>query len=768
MSKSLLIVESPAKAKTIEKYLGGDFIVKSSVGHIRDLPKSGMSIDIANGFKPDYQISPDKKKTVKELKDLAKKAETVWLATDEDREGEAIAWHLYEALDLEGKETKRIVFHEITEPAIKSAVKNPRELDKNLVDAQQARRVLDRLVGYELSPVLWKKVQRGLSAGRVQSVAVRLIAEREQEISDFRSEATYKVVADLATETGGQFKAKLKKNLESQDEVKTFFDEVKTSDIFVDDLTKKPAKRRPAPPFTTSTLQQEASRKLGFSVKQTMTVAQKLYETGKITYMRTDSVNLSDLALDQAGHVISSQFGEQYHSRRKYTTKSASAQEAHEAIRPTDLSLSEISGDSGQQKLYNLIWKRAVASQMADAELERTTVKVGFTNSDKNLNSTVEVIKFDGFLKLYTESIDDEDDKDEGGMLPSLEKGEKLDLEVITAREVYSKPPARYNEASLVRKLEEMGIGRPSTYAPTISTIQDRKYVVKQDKDPNEREVNIITLKNGQLSESSETERYGAERNKLFPTDIGKVVNGFLVKFFKDVVDYNFTAKVEEEFDEIANGKKIWNQVISEFYSPFHETIKDSEKISRNEAVQARELGLDPKSNKRVYAKVGRFGPMIQIGDTDDEEKPRFASIPPNKSMDDITLEEALLLFDLPRIVGTVEEGDVKTNVGRYGPYVQLGKTFVSITADEVYSIDLETAITKITEKREEKSNNIIQEWTEEGIQILKGRFGPYITDGKKNVKVPKDKEPSELKLEECKELIANAPAKKSRARKKK
>lgn len=768
MGKSLLIVESPAKAKTIEKYLDNEFIVKSSIGHIRDLPKSGMSIDIDNGFVPSYEISPDKKKTVSELKKLAKDAESVWLATDEDREGEAIAWHLYEALKLEKKETKRIVFHEITKPAIKEAIQKPRKLDTDLVNAQQARRVLDRLVGYELSPVLWKKVQMGLSAGRVQSVAVRLIVEREREIKDFKPESSYKVNSILSSEAGKKFKATLPKNLENLDAAKEFFEAVKGSELSVADLTKKPAKRKPAAPFTTSTLQQEAARKLGFSVKQTMTIAQKLYETGKITYMRTDSLNLSELALEQAQNKISSDFGSNYHKRRTYSTKSANAQEAHEAIRPTDINVEQAASDSGQQRLYELIWKRTIASQMSDAELERTNVKIDISKSDKKLSAKGEVIKFDGFLKVYLEGSDDEVDDDDTSIIPPLKVGEKLGLEKMSARETFTRPPARYSEASLVKKLEELGIGRPSTYAPTISTIQDRKYVVKEEKPGVERKYGTITLQNGEIKDEVLTEITGAEKNKMFPTDIGSVVTDFLVKFFPEVVDFNFTAKVENSFDEISRGEKIWQEMIADFYWPFHKTIKASEDIKRSEAVGQRELGLDPKTNKRVYARIGRYGAMVQLGDTEDEEeKPKFASIPKGLSIETITLEEALPMFELPRKIGEKDGEKYETQIGRFGPYVKGKNVFVSISEEEVFSLTLDEAIKRVDAKIEEKKNMTINEWPKDKISILKGRYGPYIKFGRKNVKIPKDKEPEKLTLEECKEIIENAPAKKSRSRKK-
>lgn len=768
MSKSLVIVESPAKAKTIEKILGKDFVVKSSIGHIRDLPKSGMSIDIDNGFIPQYEINKDKKSTVNELKKLAKEAEIVWLATDEDREGEAIAWHLLEALKLDENKTKRIVFHEITSSAIKNAIQNPRSIDKKLVDAQQARRVLDRLVGYELSPVLWKKVRYGLSAGRVQSVAVRLIAEREREILDFNAEEYYKVNADLKTKENKIIGASLQDKLNDEREVKKFLDEVNGSVISVKDVTKRPGTRKPAPPFTTSTLQQEANRKFGFSTKQTMSVAQKLYENGKITYMRTDSLNLSEQAINNAKQVITDNFGNEYLHTRKYSTKSAGAQEAHEAIRPTDFNTTSVEGmDYQAQRLYELIWKRTLASQMSEAKLERTTINFNISKSSRFLQAKGEVIKFDGFLKLYLESSDDEEDEDNAGLLPDLKVGEEVNLEKMTARQSFTKAPARYSEASLVKKLEELGIGRPSTYAPTISTIQDRTYVIKEDRPGVERKYKLFVLENSNIEEIEETETTGAEKSKLFPTDTGLVVNDFLVEHFPAIVDLNFTAKVEEEFDEISNGKKVWNEMISDFYKPFHKSIENSDSITKTQAIKPRELGIDPKTNKKVYSRIGRFGAMVQIGDQEEDEELKFASVPKHLSIDTITLEEALKLFQLPRILGEVEEGPVKANLGRFGPYVQLGKTFASLKNIDVYDVTLEEALTLIEEKREADRNKLILNFEEAGIQVLNGRYGPYITNGKVNAKIPKDKEPKSLTLEECKKLIADAPAKKGRGGKK-
>ncbi len=768
MSKNLLIVESPAKAKTIEKYLGKDFTVKSSIGHIRDLPKSGMAIDIENGFVPDYEVTDGKKKTVAELKKLAKKAKTVWLATDEDREGEAIAWHLYEALELKNKDTKRIVFHEITKTAIQKAVKYPREIDNNLVDAQQARRVLDRLVGYELSPVLWKKVQRGLSAGRVQSVAARLVVEREREIEAFKPAKSFKVTANLLNIDNKKFKANLPRNLKDEQDVKDFFEIVSQSDLFVEDVQKRPVIRKPEAPFTTSTLQQEASRRLGYSVKQTMMLAQRLYENGHITYMRTDSVNLSDFAMGEAAKEIRSSYGENYLKTRKYTTKSSSAQEAHEAIRPSDISKSEVNTKDGQQdRIYKLIWQRTIASQMSDAELERTTAKIGITKSDKYLRASGEVIIFDGFLKVYININEEDEDSSNDGLLPELRKGDSVDYEKLLGKLSYTKAPARYNEASLVRKLEELGIGRPSTYAPTISTIQDRNYVVKESREAKIRKITLVELTTNNITSKKVDERYGAEKNKLFPTDIGLVVNDFLVKYFAGVVDYNFTARVEKQFDEIARGDKVWNEVIGDFYKPFHKTVEASEDIKRSDAVAARKLGTDPKTKKNVYSRLGPFGPMVQLGETpqtDDDPKPKYASLPKNIRLETVTMDEAMKLFDLPRVLGQTEDGkDVKTNMGRFGPYVQLEKTYVSISQDEIYSLTLEEGLQKIADKKEADAKKIIHDYSSDGIQVLNGRYGPFIKFGKKNVKIPKDQEPKDLTVQMCKELIKNAPEKKGR-----
>ena len=757
-NKKLVIVESPAKAKTIEKYLGEDYQVASSIGHIRDLPKKSLSIDIKNGFQPKYEIDPTKKKLVNELKNLANKATDVLLATDEDREGEAIAWHLANILNLDLDRTKRIVFHEITKKAITEAIQNPRKIDLNLVNAQQARRVLDRLVGYELSPVLWKKVQRGLSAGRVQSVAVRLIVEREKEIDNFIPESSFKVIGEFLNSEGKIIKAELNNRFKNFDDAFNFINNLKNSNFIVGDISVKPSKRSPSAPFTTSTLQQEASRKLGFSVKQTMTLAQKLYESGKITYMRTDSVNLSDFALDSIANQIRNTYGSEYFQKRKFINKNETAQEAHEAIRPTDVFAKTISGDKNLIKLYDLIWKRTVASQMSDAEIEKTTININIDNSEFIFVATGEFIKFDGFLKLYFEGKDDENEETEDtDILPKVNKNERLEYSKIIAKEIFKNPPPRYTEASLVKNLEELGIGRPSTYAPTISTIIERGYVVKEDRDGKERKVKLILLNNNNVEIQEKIETYGSEKSKLFPTNIGIVVNDFLVKNFSEIVDYNFTAKIEEEFDEIATGKKVWNNVIENFYAPFSNTVKKSDDIKRSEALQSIFIGNDPKTGKPIYSKIGKYGPMLQMGENEDtNEKPKFASIPKNIRYDQITLEEALKLFELPRFIGYNENGEeITSNRGRFGPYIKCGNTFVSIKEDELFTISLDEALKRINEKISAKNNNLIKEFKENSdIKILRGRYGPYITDGNINVKIPKDKMPEELSFNECIQII--------------
>jgi DNA topoisomerase I len=761
MAKNLVIVESPAKAKTIESYLGKDFVVKSSFGHVRDLTKKGISIDIDNDFTPQYEVSADKKAIVKELQKLAKAAEVVWLATDEDREGEAISWHLKEALSLDDKKIKRITFNEITKTAVTKAITKPREINVDLVNAQQARRVLDRLVGFELSPVLWKKVRPSLSAGRVQSVSVRLIVEREKEIQAFTSKEYYKVSAIFKTEAGNDVKAELKSNFEAVKEAKAFLEKCVSANFAVSSLNQRPGKKSPAAPFTTSTLQQEASRKLGYSVARTMQVAQKLYESGKITYMRTDSVNLSEDALAAIKAEVVSYFGGEYANPKKYYTKSKSAQEAHEAIRPTDFSVHSIGEDSSEKKLYELIWKRTVASQMADAELEKTTVTIESKGIKEVFEANGEVIKFDGFLKVYLEGNDDEDAAEEG-MLPRMNEGEVMTYKTIDAVQKFTRPAARYTEASLVKKLEELGIGRPSTYAPTISTIQKRGYVEKGEKDGEERSVINLKLSSGKITEKTVTEKHGSDKGKLTPTDIGIVVNDFLVEHFKDILDYNFTASVEEEFDEIANGLLEWTKMIKKFYSPFHKAVENTLEHSER-ASGERLLGVHPDNGRNVYARIGRFGPMIQIGDQDDEDK-KFASVPKDKSINTITVEDALELFKLPRTLGEYKGEEMQANVGRFGPYVRWGKTFVSIKKDsgeEPMTITLDKAVEMLEAHLEAKKSADINKFeTPDGlIEVLNGRFGPYIKMGKKNFKIPKDKEPAKLTLEDCVEII-NTPVK--------
>ena len=765
MSKNLVIVESPAKAKTIENYLGKGFTVKSSIGHIRDLPKKGgMAIDIENGFKPNYIISEDKKKIVSELKAEVKKADTIWLATDEDREGEAIAWHLTEALNLNRKDTKRIVFHEITRKAITNAVENPRELNQDLINAQQARRILDRLVGFELSPILWKKIKPGLSAGRVQSVALKLIVEREKEIINFNSISSFRVMAEFTTIEGKQFKAELPKRINSLQDAKSFLERCKLAEFKIEDVEKKPAKKSPSAPFTTSTLQQEASRKLGFSVTQTMMVAQKLYESGKITYMRTDSVNLSNDALLAAETAIKNSYGENYSKRRTFSTKAKGAQEAHEAIRPTDMSKSTIDGESAHQKLYALIWKRTIASQMMDAQLDRTTAKINISTSDEKLIAKGEVITFDGFMKVYLEGKDDETET-EKGMLPTLELGANVNAHEILGLERFSKHPPRYAEASLVKKLEELGIGRPSTYAATISTIQNRKYVVKQTTEAKQREIQAIIVKNGELKEEKRTENFGVEKGKLFPTSEGTVVCDFLEENFNNVMDYGFTSSVESEFDDIAEGKKVWSEMIAAFYGPFHQKVLEVDEHA-DRASGERLLGEDPKSGRNIYARVGRFGPMVQIGErqeSDDDPKPKYASLIGEQTVQTINLEQALELFRLPRVVGDFEGEEIVAAIGRFGPYLRYKGKFTSIkkTDDEdPLTIKLDRAIELIKIKIQADKDRLINNFDGEPlIQVLNGRYGPFVQvtpeKGKKiNLKIPKDTEPKSLNREDCLSLL--------------
>ncbi|MFM1874272.1 MAG: type topoisomerase [Bacteroidota bacterium] len=752
--KNLVIVESPAKAKTIEGFLGKDFTVRSSFGHIRDLPSKKLSVDVDNNYKPDYVIPKDKENLVKELKKLSKEADMVWLASDEDREGEAISWHLQEALGLKSEKTKRIVFHEITKSAILHAVENPRSINVDLVNAQQARRILDRLVGYELSPVLWKKVKPNLSAGRVQSVSVRLIVEREREVEAFNAVSAYRVQAFFNV-NGSEFKAELSKRFDTGSEAKEFINSCREAVFTVSDLQKKPAKRTPAAPFTTSTLQQEASRKLGFGVTRTMKIAQDLYEQGKITYMRTDSVNLSDLALNAAKEEIEKLYGAKFSQTRRFSSKSKGAQEAHEAIRPTYMSVQKVEGDAAHQRLYDLIWKRTVASQMADAQLERTTITVDVSNSELGFTAQGEVITFEGFLKVYLEGTDDETE-DQKGLLPSVLIGQKLEVKKIEGVERYSTPPPRYTEASLVKKLEELGIGRPSTYAPTISTIIARNYVVKESREGAERKYGYIVLDKGGITEETRTEISGTEKQKLFPTDIGKVVTDFLVENFEDILNYNFTAQVEKEFDEIAEGQKEWTSMIDSFYKPFHQTTVHTEQNSER-ATGERLLGIDPKSGRNVYARLGRFGPMVQIGEADNEEKPKFSSLKAGQSMDEITLDQALDLFKLPREIGEFEGETMLVGVGKFGPYVRHNKSFVSIGELDPLVITSAQAIELIKQRREELKKSLISEFKdgEMVIQVKNGRFGPYIAVGKQNYKIPKGTEPETLTLDDCKELMA-------------
>jgi len=768
MAKNLLIVESPAKAKTIEKILGEDFEVKSCYGHIRDLEKEDMGIDIENNYKPRYIVPEDKQKVVKELKGLAKKSNEVWLATDEDREGEAISWHLCEVLGLDPKTTKRIVFHEITKPAIQSAIKKPRTVDMHLVNAQQARRVLDRIVGFELSPVLWRKMsmKNNLSAGRVQSVAVRLIAEREREINAFNAVSTFRVEALFTAKDVSDkqvtFSAEGKKYT-TEKGADDFLKSCIGAKYTVTDIQVKPGKKSPSAPFTTSTLQQEASRKLGYSVSRTMVLAQKLYESGKITYMRTDSVNLSETAMDAIKNQVTSQYGANYHQPRTFKNKNESAQEAHEAIRPTYMD-SQTVEDADCRRLYDLIWKRTMACQMADAELEKTTAKIQISTNKEELTASGEVLKFDGFLKVYREDRDEEDmseDEQQEGMLPPLSVKQQLPLKEMRATERFSRPLPRYTEASLVKKLEELGIGRPSTYAPTISTIQKRGYVEKRDKEGVKRDFRILQLKNDNISKITEQETTGAEKSKLFPTDLGLVVTDFLKQYFDDIMDYNFTARIEEEFDEVATGKLKWNNMIDDFYIPFKKdvenTIEKAERISGE-----RELGFESQSGKKVIARMGRYGPMVQIGDVNGEEKPRFAKLKNTQSIETISFDEAMELFKLPRNLGQFEDNDVVINIGRFGPYIAHDKKFYSLSKDyDPYTITLEESTPIIVEKRAAKEERTIKVFEKEKIQLLRGPYGPYIKQGLRNYKIPKEKQETvkDLSLEEVKALIEEAKA---------
>ena len=763
MQKNLVIVESPAKAKTIEKFLGKEYKVLSSYGHIRDLKQKEFSIDIKNNYEPEYVIPADKKKIVSELKSEAKKADTVWLASDEDREGEAISWHLYEVLGLSPEHTKRIVFHEITKNAILHAIETPRNIDINLVNAQQARRVLDRIVGFELSPVLWRKVKPALSAGRVQSVAVRLIVEREREIHNFVTEAAYRVTATFLLPDGKtELKAELNRRLKDSEEVRTFLETCKDATFSIEDIQTKPVRKSPAPPFTTSTLQQEAARKLGFSVAQTMMLAQRLYESGLITYMRTDSVNLSSLALGTTKEAIIATYGERYYKYRQYHTKSKGAQEAHEAIRPTYISNTEINGNAQEKKLYELIRKRTIACQMADAELERTSISVAIGGMKEKFIATGEVITFDGFLQVYRESYDDENEKEqENGILPAVSINEPLARKEIIATERFTQRPPRYTEASLVRRLEELGIGRPSTYAPTIQTIQNREYVIKSDKEGVVRTYHILKLDHSGINEEEKSDIFGADHNKLMPTDIGVVVNDFLMEYFPIVMDYNFTANVEKEFDSIAAGEMIWTKAIDNFYQMFHPIVQAATAMRTEHKIGERELGIDPKSGKPVFVKIGRYGPIVQLGaahqDEKESEKPQFATLMKGQSIETITLEEALKLFELPRTIGEYEGKTVVAAIGRFGPFIRHDGKFVSIPKTlNPTTITLEEAIELIQEKKAKDEKRFIKKFEEEPeMEILNGRHGPYISYKGNNYRLPKSIEkPELLSMDECKEII--------------
>lgn len=829
--KNLVIVESPAKAKTIEGYLGKDYTVKSSFGHVRDLTKGDKAIDISNNFSPTYEISKDKKDVVKELKKLAKEAEVVWLATDDDREGEAISWHLSEALNLNNKETRRIVFREITKNAILNAISTPRGIDIDLVNAQQARRLLDRLVGFELSPILWKKIKFGLSAGRVQSVAVRLVVEREREVEDFDITSFYKVVAEFNVANNKILSAELNQRFNSEEEANTFLKTCIDQTFTISNIDVKPAIKKPAPPFTTSTLQQEASRKLGFSVSQTMTIAQRLYESGKITYMRTDSVNLSKDAINSAKGAISNSYGDEYVKTRSFSNKSASAQEAHEAIRPTNFTTKSVDGERGEVRLYELIWKRAIASQMAEAQLEKTSCTIDISNSSNTFKAQGEVVKFDGFLKVYMESVDEDADNEENKkMLPPLEVGQVITPNDITSTERFTRPPARYTEASLVKKLEELGIGRPSTYAPTISTVQKRGYVTKEFNEGTERHYTQLTLVGSEISKTTKTEITGADKGKLFPTDTAKVVNDFLVKHFPNVTNYKFTATIEKEFDDIAHGQLEWEQMLHKFYGEFHQKVETTEAIDRSEVGTSRELGEDPESGRKVLVRLGKFGPMAQIGaqeELNEDEKPKYASLQKGQKMDHITLEEALKLFSLPKALGEFENEEVSVAVGRFGPYVRFGSMYVSLAkGEDPYGVDLNRAIELIKakqiadapiayyeelpvqkgvgrfgpfikwnntfinvnkkydfdnltqddivqlieEKKQKDIDKIIHNWEEEGIRVEKARWGrSNILQGKVKIELPKTVNAAKLSLDEVKEIIEkNAPKKKKKAAPKK
>lgn len=764
MVENLVIVESPAKARTIEKFLGKNFKVVSSFGHIRDLSKKNLGIDITDNFSPDYEIPKEKTKVVGELKKAASESKQIWIASDEDREGEAIAWHLVNVLNLPLNETRRIVFHEITKDAISNAISNPRNIDMNLVNSQQARRILDRLVGFEISPVLWKKVQPSLSAGRVQSVAVRLIVEREREIIAFESESSFRVTGSFLFATGEGEKASLRaeasKRFRNEKEAGEFLQLCVDASYSVGAISVKPGTRSPAPPFTTSTLQQEAYRKLGFSVAQTMAVAQKLYEAGKITYMRTDSTNLSKLALAKSKEVIVAEFGDRYSKPRQYKTKTKGAQEAHEAIRPAYIDNATVTGTQNEKKLYELIWKRTVASQMADAEVERTTITIDMNNSPVNFTANGEVIKFDGFLRVYAESSDQEQGEDDRSVIPPVKKGTALQYDNITATQKYTIPPPRYTEASLVKKLEELGIGRPSTYAPTISTIQNRGYVSREDRPGEKRQIKILALQKGKIAQSTKTELAGKEKSKLFPQDIGMIVNDFLVENFADIVDYHFTAEVEEQFDEIALGNLAWTDMLKDFYTPFHRTITSTlEKKERKTGVRV--LGKHPETGEQVTVRMGRFGPVAQIGEAAEDRKPRFASLTKNQLLETITLDEALALFRLPRQVGILDGDEIVAGTGKFGPYVKYRNKFFSLRkgVDDPHSVTLDRAAEIIREKDESDRLKVINDFGD--IQVLNGRYGPYITRDKQNYRIPKGTDAAALKRDDCLKIIENSGKKK-------
>ncbi len=754
MTKNLVIVESPAKAKTIEKFLGKDYLVKSCYGHIRDLAKGDEAIDVKNSFNPRYEVPDDKKAVVAELKKLSKAAEVVWLASDEDREGEAISWHLSEVLNLEEKNTRRIVFHEITKPAILKAIENPRKIDKSLVDAQQARRVLDRLVGFELSPVLWKKIKGNLSAGRVQSVAVRLIVEREREINNFEYSSAFKVVARF--NVGGKtMDAEYGKRFNKESDAMAFLEKCNGATFTIRNLEVKPTEKSPAPPFTTSTLQQEASRKIGYSVSTTMSIAQKLYENGYITYMRTDSVNLSEMAIGAAQKYITDNFGVQYSRPMRYTTKNDSAQEAHEAIRPTYFDSVTIEGTPQEKRLYELIYKRAIASQMSKAQIEKTIAAISISGMQEELTATGEVLKFDGFLKVYLESSDEETEDDNSKMLPPVSVGEVLNFLGMDAIERFSKPSARYTEASLVKKLEELGIGRPSTYAPTISTIQKRGYVIREDREGKERDFVTLSLLNNHISREVKKEKYASEKSKLFPSDIGMIVTDFLLKHFEHIMDFHFTAKVEKEFDEIAAGALKWSKMIETFYTPFHKEVLSTTENAERQSGE-RNLGIDPTTGKTVYAKVGRFGPFVQLGENSEDEKPQYGKLRPGQMIETITIEEALELFKLPRVVGLFEDKEMKANVGRFGPYIIHDSKFYSIPKpDDAWTVDNEKAVTIIEQKRITDANKLIKVFEEDNdLKLLNGRWGPYIVYGKDNYKIPKGMKSEDLTFADCMVII--------------